>query len=206
MQKLSLSTSFVVLGIAIILAVMTLAGVVQANPSFFTRQNDGTGTTATSTPLGFLSVGAATTTIYLDSQSSGSAYGAGSATLLWQMTASSTNSTQDLYIEYAQGSGTNCITTPTACDWYYTALASTSPANINVSNVSTIPFTRWQFTNIRQGLLGGVTSDTRGLRIIDIPVPTRYVRAHFVTPNLTAAGTASSSSVWAEFVATKEDK
>lgn len=204
MQKLSFSTSLIVFGIAVILAIMTLAGVVQANPSFFTRQNDGTGTTATSTPLGFLSVGAATTTIYFDSQSTGSPYGAGSATLLWQMTASSTNSTQDLYIEYAQGSGTNCITTPTACDWYYDALSSaTTTPN---ANITPLTYTRWQFASTSQLLGSAIATNNRGLRIIEVKVPTRYMRASFVIPNLIAQGTASSSSVWAEFVAKKEDK
>lgn len=206
MQKFSLTVPFTALGIAIILALMTLAGVVQANPEFFIRQNNGTGTTAT-TSVTYMSVGAATTTVYFDALSSGSPYGASSATLLWQMTATSTNSTADLYIEYADAtSGVNCATSPTACDWYSNALASTSPANINVSNISTVPFIRWRYGANTQGLVGGTPAGSRSLRIVDIPVPTRYTRAIFVIPNLVAAGTASSSAVWAQFLAKKEDK
>ena len=208
MQKLfpSLSASLIVLGIAVVLAVVTLAGIAQANPSFFIRQNNGTGTTAT-TSVTYMSVGTATTTAYFDALSSGSPYGADSATLLWQMTATSTNSTTDLYIEYADiTSGVNCTTSPTACDWYSNALASTSPANINTSNISAVPFVRWRYGANTQGLVAGVPADSRSLRIVDVPVPTRYARAIFVIPDLTAQGTASSSAVWAQFVAKKEDK
>src|SRR3990167_829211 len=120
---------------ALILAIVLMFGVsfVQANPSFFIRQNNGTGTTATSTPNGYLSAGLATTTIYFDSQANGNPFGADSATLMWQMIASSTNSTQDLYVEYAHA-GSDCIATPTSCDWYSEAvsgLATTSPNNLN---------------------------------------------------------------------------
>ena len=197
-----------IVSIGLILAIVTMFSVqfAGANPPFFIRQNNGSGTTAT-TSVTYQSVGAATSTAYFDALANGGPYGADSATLLWQMTASSTNSTTDLYIEYADiTSGVNCTTAPTACDWYSNALASTSPANINVSNISTVPFARWRYGANTQGLVGGTPSGSRSLRIVDIPVPTRYARAIFVIPNLTAQGTASSSAVWAQFVAKKEDK
>src|SRR3990167_6247184 len=113
---------------ALILAIIVMFGVsfVQANTSFFIRQNNGTGTTAT-TSVSYMTVGTATTTYYLDSQANGNPFGADSATLLWQFTASSTNSTQDMYLEYAQSG--DCINAPTSCDWYYSGIASTSPSN-----------------------------------------------------------------------------
>ena len=196
----------VIIGLILTIVLMFSVQLAGANPPFFVRQNDGTGTTAT-TSVTYQSVGAATTTVYFDALSSGSPYGASSATLLWQMTATSTNSTTDLYIEYADiTSGVNCTTSPTACDWYSNALASTSPANINVSNISTVPFVRWRYDANTQGLIAGTPSGSRSLRIVDVPVPTRYTRAIFVIPNLTAQGTASSSAVWAQFVGKKEDK
>src|SRR3990167_1056416 len=143
--------------IALILAIVFMFGIsfVQANPSFFLRQNDGTGTTAT-TSVSYMSVGVATTTYYLDSQANGNPFGADSATLLWQFTASSTNSTQDMYLEYAQGR--DCISAPPSCDWYYSGIASTSPSNTNTSNISTVPFVRWQYSAVAQGLVGGSVS------------------------------------------------
>jgi len=184
---------------ALILAIVVMFSVsfVKANPSFFIRQNNGTGTTAT-TSVSYMTAGTATTTYYLDSQANGNPFGADSATLLWQFTASSTNSTQDMYLEYAQSG--DCITTPTSCDWYYHATSTVS----NSSVAATSPFARWQFASTTQGL--GTSGASRGLREIEIPTPTRYARVMFVIPSsLIANGTASSSAVWAEIVGKKQN-
>ncbi len=187
--------------IALVLAIMFMFSIqfVSANPSFFIRQNDGLTTTAT-TSVSYMTAGTATTTYYFDSQANGNPNGANSATLLWQFTASSTNSTQDMYLEYAHA-GESCITAPTSCDWYYHATSTVS----NPSVAATSYFARWQFASTTTGL--GTSGASRGLREIEIPTPTRYARVMFVIPSsLIGAGTASSSAVWAEIVAKKENR
>src|SRR3990167_8149492 len=76
----------------LILAIIVMFSVsfVQANPSFFIRQNDGTGTTATTTKLGYLTPGTATTTVYFVSQANGNPFGAESAILALQLMGSTT--------------------------------------------------------------------------------------------------------------------
>lgn len=200
---MTINIKYAVFG-AIVLALVLMFSVsfVAANPSFFLRQNDGISTTATTTRLGYLTAGTGTTTIYFDSMASGNPYGADSATLLWQFSASSTNSTQDLYVEYAQSG--DCITTPSSCDWYSaTRLATTSPNNLN----QVLLVARWQFASTTQGVGAAVATNNRIMREIEIPTPTRYARAMFVIPSsLIATGVASSSAVWAEFVAKKENR
>lgn len=183
--------------VAVVLMLLsTLVARTHANPSAFSRQNNGITTTATTTQLGYMSVGAATTTAYFDSQANGNPYSADSAVLLWQLTASSTNSTQDVYLEYAQG-GSDCISIPTSCDWFAYATST--------SLSSTHYFARWQFASTSQGQANPLSTNNRAMREIAIPTPTRYVRAVFVVPHqLFASGLASSSAVWAEIVAKKQ--
>lgn len=175
---------------ALILAIMLMFSVsfVSANPSFFIRQNNGTTTTATSTPLGYLTPGTATTTVYFDSQASGSRTGAENAILALQLTGSTTPSnatvattTYSVLLEYAQA-GENCISTPAACDWY------------SGHQVATTTSLGWQTEN---GVLIASTTPTKVF--VDVATPTRYTRAVVTIP----AGS-TNGSFWAEFIAKKE--
>lgn len=179
--------------ITLILAIVMMFSVsfVQANPSFFIRQNNGVSTTATSTMLGYLTPGTATTTIYFDSQANGNPYGAESAILALQLTGSTTpvagstvaTTTYKIGIEYAQA-GENCITSPTSCDWY------------SDSSFATTTTLGWQ---TEKGVLVASTTPTK--IFVDIPTPTRYTRTIISIP----AGS-TNGAVWAEFVAKKENK
>lgn len=179
-----------VLGAALF-AAFGIAVVAKANPSFFIRANQVVcgSFTATTSPT-FLSVG--TTTLTFDT-SCASAGSADSATLLWQMTASTTNSVQDMVLEYSQDN----------VDWYYNELStlSTTTSMLTINSLQTV---RWQFASTSPAAAISPTSLSRGFRILTIPTPTRYVRASFFIPTLSATGIASSSAVWAEFVAKRQ--
>ena len=176
---------------ALILAIVLMFGVsfVKANPSFFIRQNNGTTTTATSTPLGFLTPGTATTTVYFDSLANGNPFGAESAILALQLTGSTTpnnvavaTTTYSVLLEYAQA-GSNCITAPTSCDWY------------SKHTVATTTKLGWQ---TEKGVLVSSTTPTK--IFMDVETPTRYTRAVISIP----AGS-TNGSFWAEFVAKKQN-
>lgn len=171
----------------------------EANPSAFSRQNNGVSITATSS-VSYMSFGTASTTYYYDSQANGNSGAADSASVLWQMTATSSNATQDMYVEYAQGGNADCIATPMACDWYSHATSTTPDAN------AVSPFARLRFSSSTPPILGADTApNNRNLREFAIPMPTRYARVIFVVPyQLYSSGTASSSAVWAEIVAKKQ--
>jgi len=179
----------------LILAIIVMFSVsfVQANPSFFIRQNDGTGTTATTTKLGYLTPGTATTTVYFDAQANGNPFGAESAILALQLMGSTTpanaavaTTTFNVALEYAQA-GENCISAPTSCDWYPNfVLATTTQLG-------------WQTNN---GVLVASTSATK--EFITVPTPTRYTRA--VISVSTSVTSNLNGSVWGEFIAKKEQK
>ena len=162
----------------------------RANPSFFIRTQSSTATTSPS----YMTAGTATTTVTFDAGVN-AAGNTDSAVLLWQMIASTTNSIQNVTFEYSQDGS----------DWYYdrySSLSTTSPT----SNLNNLVAYQWQFASTSPAMGIATSSSNFGnriTRIINVPTPTRYVRANFTVP-VTSLGLASSSAVWAEFVAKRQ--
>lgn len=109
-----------------------------------------------------------TTTPILDSYASGT-YGAlDSATLLVQLTATSTPPTLKWRYEYSQD----------AVDWYSEDIELTTNASTTV-HVRDFAEHSWVFTPST----AGPNSSTRSLKKIDVKTPLRYVRAVFYLPS-----------------------
>lgn len=181
----------------IVLGLLVGAVTVLANPSFF--PNTSTTATATST-VSYITTGAATTTLYLDTytQASGNPYKADNSTLLVQFVASSTASILGVSLEYALGTpGIDCTSTPTACDWYANDLlaASTTPA---ITAVAVSNALSWTFASSSQGGGAVLSSNNRSLKIFDVQTPTRYVRAVFSV-------TGANGAIWAAFQPIKQN-
>lgn len=167
----------------------------KANPSFFVRQNNGVGTTA-STSVAYMTTGTATTTKYLDTGAAG-AQGADTAVFTEQLVGSSTATTLNTTFEYAVGNGTDCIATPSSCDWYGNNQgdqATTTPSQ----SITTTQSSTLNFASTTQGGAPG-NGDGRVLKVIVVRVPTRYVRAVLTLPVGSFNG-----AVWGEFVAKRQ--
>lgn len=167
----------------------------KANPSFFSRQNNGTTGTTASTSVTYMTPGLATTTYYMDTENNS----VDSAIFDAQQTGSSTASVSTIAFEYAMpAAGFDCDTTPTACDWYPDAImwpsyaTTTGQQNINTPNSVSL-----KFASTTQG--GIVGNSVRTNRAIYVPTPTRYVRAVVTIP---PGGT--NSAFWGEFVAKRQ--
>lgn len=182
----------VVMGL-IFLTAFALYYTARANPSFFLHSN----TTATATTtLSYMTGGTATSTEVFDT-GAGAAGSADTATLLVQFVGSSTASTLNIDIEYADAAGVDCVVTPSGCDWYRN----------NISNQATTTFV--QSLNSRQSYTLPFASSTQGNGVVlntnrepvilTVPTPTRYVRAIF---SLAAAGT--NGAVWKNFVGKRQ--
>ncbi len=152
--------------------------VAKANPVFFLRAATNAGFATTTTA--FMSAGAATTTLAVD-LGAGGAQGADSAVLLRQFTGSTTAATLSTVIEYSAGNpGLDCVANQNACNWYL-GFATTSLA-----------------LGVRTGGVGGGVGSTTQ-ELLNVPTPTRYVRAVFSIP---AAGV--SGAIYAEFAAKRQ--
>jgi len=168
-----------------------------ANPLGFFRTSSVDGV-ATTSPA-YMTPGTATTTKYFDTGSSNN-FATDNAVFALQFTGSSTDSSVSVAFEYAAGvDGSNCKTTPTACDWYkdgtldIAGFSTTSQAsNVTVPNSFTM-----SFASTTQG--GAVGSSTRALRLITAPTYTRYIRAVITMP----AGSLNGA-VWGEFIGKKQ--
>lgn len=188
--------SYLVIAALVLFAALSSAYIVKANPSFFVRQNNGVGTTAT-TSVTYMSPGVATTTKYLDAGVAGVGTAVDSAVLLEQMTGSSTAALLNTTFEYAVYSGTDCVANPTACDWFALELsdqATTTPEQ----NITTNQTYKLNFASSTQGGALGA-GDGRVLKAISVRTPTRYVRAILTLP----IGS-TNAAVWAEFVGKRQ--
>lgn len=181
----------------ILVVAFSLFYVAKANPSFFMVQNNGTTTTAT-TSVVYMTPGAATTTKYFDS-GQGTANSADSAILEIQQTGSSTVSQINIAFEYARYSGTDCIATPSSCDWYATDLSNQATTSAT-QDITLAQNFSMKFSSTTQGGAVGA-GDGRLLRIVNVPTPTRYVRAIITVP--TSSGMLNSG-VWAEFIGKRQ--
>lgn len=210
MKSLKLSTAQLI-GIAIIgfIAVVALlfvsVHIAKANPSQFV----GTTQTASATSTGaFQTPGTATSTLVYDTfnQATGNNYTANTVELLWQLSASSTNTTSNLNLEYSNGYGSNgavldCVASPTSCDWYEDTGTNQSgfATSSTQQRLDTVAQYQWKFASSTiAGLPAGVTN-ARATRALHIMAPTRYVRAVF-----TCALGGTNCTQWAQFTPSKE--
>ena len=169
--------------------------VVSANPSFFLRSVSSSVGTSTIT---YMTPGAATTTEVFDTGASG-AGSVDSAVLAIQFTASSTASTLAWRYEYSQGgSGLSCVVTPDSCDWYPEDEELSSLATSTV-HVRTFSEHTWLFASSTPGGAAVATSTSRATKMVNVPTPTRYVRAVFYVP----AGSLNGA-VWKEFISKRQ--
>lgn len=178
-----------IIGLLTLLGFVT-AGVVYGNTSYFApiAQTN----TATSTPQ-FLTVGATaatTTPVVYDSYGiDGTNENAGqksdatdSVSVLEYVQASSTLSVFVTRIEFSDGvPGVSCKTTPLACDWYENSLETYAAGSIAIATPNSYTYTYASTTPDTTNALT-TAAQNRGTRIINLKVPTRYMRVYtFVT-------------------------
>ena len=171
-----------------------------ANPI---RQAPPSSTASATTSPTFMTPGTATTTVYLDSFAGGSTQQYDAVSLLTQLFASSTATTLNMTVEYSDGvAGVDCTATPTACDWYQDATIAMTNASTSqpyaISNNSLNTYS-WTYASTTQGGAAGVATSNRGLKAINIPVTTRYVRVFYT---LAIGGT--NGAVWGKLVPFKQ--
>jgi len=193
--------------ISAVFLVFYLAGVqtkvVFGNPSVFTSIAK---TATATTTLSYMTAGLATTTVYYDSMqvegsnqtNNGNTWVTDSAVLKIQFTASSSLAIVNTFFEFADG--INCGNIPTGCDWYrdnlYALPFATSTPTIQLAIT---PSYTWSFASSSQGGAGVGASNNRVLKVINVPTPTRWVRAILSVP----VG-ASPASVYAEILPKKQ--
>lgn len=143
---------------------------------------------ATSTVI-YATPGTATTTLTYDSYLSGLSATNGTS-LLFQVTASSTNTTYNINEEYSQDNIDWYQGTPTVVYGYAT---TTLPMNI-----SQVPQYSYGFASSTPGLSNVLSNNNKDSRLIYIPTPTRFVR---IIITLKTGGT--NGAFWAQLIPTK---
>lgn len=180
-----------------IVGILGFAGIALANPLFF--GSNAQTSIATTTPV-FLVVAtsiATTTGPVYDSYevngtnevNQGQVNSPNTAALLIQFTASSTTSVLGWTYEYSQD----------AVDWYSDDVLNL-PTTSTTTSVSIINAQIWVFASSTIGGQVPGTSNNIANKIVNVPVPTRYVRPVFYISS-TARG-----AIWAQFVPKKELK
>jgi hypothetical protein len=171
------------------LALLSAVGVtlVHANPSFFYA--GAVSASATST-VAYMTPGTGTTTIQYDTYTAtGNTQATDRAALALQFTASSTNSTLLINLEYSED----------GIDWYQDAITTITATTTRPVLLAPVNQFKWTFASSTAGI-GAVASTTnRDTRIITIPTPTRYVRALM---SLQLGGT--NGAVWGKVIPVKE--
>lgn len=172
-----------------IIMISIFATVAHANPSFFTTNQTATATTTPS----YLALGSGTTTLSYDaSLITGDSFASNGAALLVNFSGSSSASILNIDIQYSQDN----------INWYSIAggsdidngIGSTSPSMTNPTVVT------WQFASSTQDKLAITNGNSAtSTRLINVDMPTRYVRAIFSIQ--TGAG-----AVWAQFIAQKQNR
>lgn len=178
---------------------VNLAG---ANPSIITSKAK---TATATTTLRYMTPGTATTTLVYDSQQSdgtnqtnnGNTWATNGAILFVQFTASNTSSVLNTHFEYSDDP--SCGTTPTSCDWYRDTLWGDSFATSTATiQMAITPSYTWNYASTTQGGSAGINI-YRGLKAINIPTPSRFVRVVFTVPIGSQNG-----AVYAEIIPKKE--
>jgi hypothetical protein len=178
---------------ALIVLGLGFASVAYANPLFFVSSAQTA--TATST-LTFMTPGTATTTLYFDSSVGAPGKAVDKAVLLTQLTASSTNTKLNIGVEYSNGvAGTDCTLVPTACDWYADEQQNSVTATTSQAYQIGTPITySWTYASTTQGG-AAVGNSNIGLKVITLPMPTRYTRVFY---SLGIGGT--NGAVWGQII------
>lgn len=161
--------------------------VAHANPVFFAQ----TAQLATATTsVTYMSAGNATTTLQYDSYTAGNPTAAQNATLFVQFAGSSTASTLKINLEYSQD----------GIDWYQdggTFSSSEYASSTKSFDVSTVNQYTFQFASSTVGLV--TTPTATSSRAINVPTPTRFLRAIFSIPVGSSAG-----AVWPQIIPAKQ--
>ena len=134
----------------------------------------------TTTPFySHLRAGAGTTTVYLPANIGGIDGAVDSASLLIQLTATSTPATLKWRYEFSEGFiGANCVDTPNVCDWYPESIELGGAASTTVV-VRDFKEYSWLYAS---STAGSSNNNNRALKLVSVPTPTRYVRAVFYLP------------------------
>lgn len=188
----------ITIGIVSLLALIAScvgALVAYAGPSYFVQN---TTTSATTSVAAYIATpGTATTTYQLDSYTNGTSQAGTSAVesntaLLIQFSASSTSATLNWRYEYSQD-GQN---------WFGDSLAtSTTDTTGNIVNDSPFVAHTWNFASTSPTLGPVGTSQIYNQnKIVNVPTPTRYVRAVFYAP----IGS-FPVGIWANWVAKRQN-
>lgn len=193
---------YILLGVGLLALVVSFGAVAKANPSLFLLGQ----LSSSSSTVTYLTPGTASTTIGSLSSSgtslgyfdlgAGGAQGADSAILALQFTGSSTpnnsaiaTTTFNVSIEYSQDRS----------DWYgdsYDGFATSTVTQNRSAN------TVYKFTLGTQLLSGNVVASTTPTKfLINIPTPTRYVRAIVTIPTGTGS---TNGAVWGQFIAKRQ--
>lgn len=188
---------FGLLGISIITGlILFLNGTVSANQSYFAPQ--ASNTTSTTTPT-FINNGFATTTIVYDSYSQfGTNEPSGykpittdGATLLVQLTASTTSTVLNWQFQYSQDGQ----------DWYADNIVNTANLASTTAFAVAMPNSySWTFASSTSLCDTTVTiaTNNRGCKAIGVNTPVRYVRVIFTT-------TGANGEVYAQFIPRKQN-
>lgn len=170
---------------AIFVTALSMFYVAKANPSFFIRAQSSTATSTVTSVNPTNSVFATTTLVY--DTGVATAGSTDRATLAVQYTGSSTLSAMNIALEYSQD----------GIDWYGDRLSNHGTSTVAESLVQTTSYVMG-FSSTTQG--GALGTTGRTTRLIDVPTPTRYVRAIF-----TNVPGALFGSYWAEFVGKRQN-
>lgn len=185
---------FVILGTVLGIIYITHPGIAYGNAAVLDSRCR---TAVATTTRSVMSAGTATTTLYCDAGASGTNQAYDSAVLTIDMNASSTLSNLNWFYEYSQGvNGVDCTATPTACDWYADSITSQATSTSN-SAVAVANSYSWKFASTTQG--GAAGSLDRGLKVVNVPTPTRYIRVVFTLP----VGSLNAN-IWASLVSKKQ--
>lgn len=204
LQKNKLAVGIV--GLMVAFSLLYCASLAKANPSFFATYAK---TAVATSTLIFQTPGAATTTLVYDSyqcQIAGSSYcnitgsnevgtqnffTADQATLMVLLAASSTNSQENISLEYSDD----------GIDWYQSSLAV--PVNYATStlamSLNQVPQYNWKFASSTVGGNTPAATNNSDTRAIPVETSVRYVRAVFA-----CQPGGANCAVWAEFIPKKQ--
>ena len=181
------------IGFIAIIAVFAIALMARANPQFFVK----TAPTATATStISYMTGGTATTTLTFDaylvdqSKTDQNPIALDGLALAIQFHASSAPlTTLKWRYQYSQDNK----------DWYY----ENADLNINASTTNVVAdFHEYSWLQISTSTAYSATGNSTSslaMKIVDVPTPTRYIRAQFyILPGTTNGG------VWAEFIPKKQ--
>lgn len=171
---------------------------VGANPSAYATTVQ---TASATTTISLMTAGTATTTLVYDSYATRST-AADEVGLQVQFVASSTASILNINYEYTNGApGLDCLGTPSSCDWYQDNTTLNVTATTSQAYQVKLPNSySWTFASSSQALAAVATNNNRALKMFNVPVKARYVRAIFSLP----VGS-TNAGVWAQFVPAKEN-